>query len=110
MFNFIVDGAPDNHQITTTLGYSTTALDSAANCINLYDNSTGITLTGANTDKYIAGSNGNIQAINATNIIGQGMLYNLSANTYYISLWAASQTGTTTVTSPKVSLVILKIS
>ena len=95
-------------QITTTLGIASTTSASAASSTNVYTGTTPVTLTGLNTDSYIAGSNGTVAAGSACNIIGQGTITGLSAGTYYVTLWAASIASITTV-NPTANLVVLQI-
>ena len=92
--------------MTSTLGLSSTANDSAGNCTNLYSQTTGITLTGANTDSYLAASNGGVTSGNASNLHGYATITNAAVGTQYVTLWAASQTAAQTFTGQKINLVI----
>jgi hypothetical protein len=95
-------------QITTTLGIASTISASAASSTNLYTGTTPVTLTGMNTDAYIAGSNGTVASGSACNIIGQATVTGLAAGTYYVTLWAGSVLSITSV-SPTANLVVLQI-
>lgn len=95
-------------QITTTLGINSSASASATSSKNVYTGNTPVALTGANSDAYIAGSNGTVAAGSACNIIGQGTITGLSAGTYYVTLWAGSILSITAV-SPTANLVVLQI-
>ena len=95
-------------QITTTLGIASTTTASAASSTNLYTGTTPVTLTGMNTDNFIAGSNGTVASGSACNIIGQATVSGLTAGTYYVTLWAASVLSITAV-SPTAHLVVLRI-
>jgi hypothetical protein len=107
-YNFVCDGGSDNKQITTTLGLANVPSQSVENSINLQNGMTGITLTGANGDKYIAASNGNIASASACNINGMATVKNLSVGTHYVSVWAASS-GTSAMTSPVILMNVLRI-
>ena len=107
-YNFICESSAGNKQITSTLGLSDTINDLSANSINLQNGMTGITLTGSNSDKYIAGSNGTIAAANACNIMGMATATNLSVGTHYVSVWAASS-GTSVLTNPVILMNVLQI-
>jgi hypothetical protein len=109
LYNLVLDSGGDNHQVTTTLGLAGAAGATAGASTNLYTGTTGITLTGVNTDSYIAGSNGNVSAGDACNISGQATVTNLTAGTHYVTVWAGSDTNATTLTNPKVNVVCLQI-
>jgi hypothetical protein len=109
LYNLVLDSGGDNHQVTTTLGLAGAAGATAGASTNLYTGTTGITLTGVNTNSYIAGSNGNISAGDACNISGQATVTNLTAGTHYVTVWAGSDTNATTLTNPKVNVVCLQI-
>jgi uncharacterized delta-60 repeat protein len=100
-YNVAFGSGGSNNPITSTIGLSSIVNDVSGNCINLYNNSTGIVLTGANTDLYIAA------VVNPTiaNLSGFATVSNLSTGTYYVSLWAASQTAQT-FSGQKINLVI----
>jgi hypothetical protein len=109
-FNMVLipGGGAYGTQITTTLGINSAASASAGTSINVYTGTTPVTLTGSNTDAYIAGSNGTIAVGSACNIIGQGTITGLSAGTYYVTLWAASLADIISI-SPTANLVVLQI-
>lgn len=106
-YNFVMDAVTGNRQVTTTLGLSSTQGDTAGNSINLYTGTTGVTLTGANTDAYIAGSFGNVTAGGAGNLSGVAM-WQGAAGTYYVTLWAAAS-GPITFGTPKVTMITLRV-
>ena len=107
-YNFVLDTIAGNHQVTTTLGLASSANALATSSTNLYDLSGSVVLTGSRTDSYIAGSNGKLNAVNASNLTGHATVSNLAAGTYYITVWAGAE-GTVTMTVPKINLVILQI-
>ena len=96
-------------QITTTLGIAGTPGASAASSKNIYTGTIPVDLSGANTDAYIAGSNGIVVGANACNIVGQGTITDLSAGTHYVTIWAASLTAFTPTVGPTANLVVLQI-
>jgi hypothetical protein len=108
LYNLVLDAGGDNHQVTTTLGLAGASGATAGASTNLYTGTTGITLDGLNTNSYIAGSNGNVTSTDACNISGQATVTNLTAGTHYVTVWAGAD-GATTLTNPKVNLVLLQI-
>ena len=107
-YNLVLDGGADNHQVTSTLGISSTAGATAGASTNLYDGLVVITLAGTSSDKYIAASHGNVGSNDATNLSGHATVTNLTAGTWYATVWAGAA-GTMTLTSPSVNLVVLQI-
>ena len=107
-YNMVLSSGTYTSQITTTLGIASGAGELAANSKNLYTGTTPVTLTGANTDAYIAGSNGTVVSGNACNINGQGTVTGLSAGTYYVTIWAAA-TVQLLSTNSTANLVVLEI-
>ena len=107
-YNLVLDGGGDNHEVTSTIGIATVTGATAGASTNLYTGTTPVTLTGTNTNKYIAGSNGKVSATHATNISGHATVTNLSAGTHYATVWAGAE-GTMTLTNPTVNLVVLQI-
>jgi uncharacterized delta-60 repeat protein len=101
-YNVVLGSGGSNYPVTSTLGISTTANNTAGNCVNLYNNATGITLTGANTDAYIAA----VTSSTVANLSGFATVSNLEVGTQYVSLWAASGTATQTFAIQKINLVI----
>ena len=94
--------------MTSTIGISSSASATAAASTNLYTGTTPVTLTGANSDKYIAGSNGKVAATHAANLSGHATVTNLAAGTWYATVWAAAD-ATMTLTNPTVNIVVLQI-
>jgi hypothetical protein len=74
----------------------------------LYTGTTPVTLTGVNSDKYIAGSNGKVASTQAVNLSGHATVTNLAAGTWYATVWAAAD-GEMTLTDPTVNIVVLQI-
>jgi hypothetical protein len=109
LYNLVLDSGGDNHQVTTTLGLASASGATAGVSTNLYTGTTGITLDGTNGDSYIAGSNGKVSSTDACNISGQATVTNLAAGTWYVTVWAGSESNATTLVSPKVNLVLLQI-
>ena len=107
-YNLILSSGGDNKQITSTIGIASSASATAATSTNLYDGLVNITLNGSNANKYIAASHGNISGTDAANLIGHATVTNLTAGTYYATVWAAA-TGVTTLVGPTVNLVVLQI-
>jgi len=106
-YNIVLDSSVNNHEITSTLGLATSISASAASSTNLQTGTVGVTLTGASSDKYIAASHGNVNGTDAVNLCGFGTITNLTAVPHYITVWAAAS-GSTTLTTPVVNVVILK--
>ena len=73
-YNIVLSSGIYTSQITTTLGIASGVGALAASSINVYTGTTPVALTGANTDAYIAGSNGTVVSGNACNIVGQGTI------------------------------------
>jgi hypothetical protein len=94
-------GSGGTGPVTSTLGLSATANDVSSNCINLYDGTTGINLTGSNGNAYIAMTS----LSDAANLSGFATVTNLSVETKYVSLWAANTTSQN-YTAQKINLVI----
>ena len=94
--------------MTSTIGIATITGATAGVSTNLYTGTTGITLNGLTANNYIAASNGNVSATHATNISGHATVTNLTAGTYYATVWAGAS-GLTTVQNPTVNLVVLQI-
>jgi hypothetical protein len=101
-YNVVLGSGGSSYPVTSTLGISTTANDVSSNCINLYNNTTGITLTGANTDAYIAA----VTSSTVANLSGFATVSNLATGTQYVSVWAASNTATQTFSIQKINLVM----
>ena len=108
-YNIVLDGGGDNRQITSTLGIANTIGATGGNSTNLQTGTTPVTLTGVNTDKYIAGSHNTVNANDAVNLSGHATATNLAAGTWYVTVWVGSNTSSTTLTSPVVHLVVLQI-
>ena len=107
-YNIVLDSGVDNHQVTSTIGISSSASATAAASTNLYTGTTPVTLTGTNTDKYIAGTNGKVAADHSANLSGHATVTNLAAGTWYATVWAAGD-GVMTLVDPKVNIVVLQI-
>jgi hypothetical protein len=105
-YNVVLGTGGSSQQVTSTLGLSATPNDISANCINLYNNQTGISLSGANTDPCIAASNGGVSSSAMTNLNGFATASNLAIGTQYVSLWAASDTAQQTFANQKINMVI----
>jgi collagen type VII alpha len=101
-YNIVLGNGGSNYLVNSTLGISTTPNDIAGNCINLYNNASGITLTGATTDPYIASATSSTGA----NLTGFATVSNLATGTQYVSLWAASSTATQTFSNTKINMVM----
>jgi len=104
-YNVVLGDGGSNYLVNSTLGISTRPNDVAGNCINLYNNTTGITLTGAPTNPYIASATSSMGA----NLSGFATATNLAIGPQYVSLWAASGTATQTFAHIKINLVISSV-
>jgi len=101
-YNVVLGDGGSNYLVNSTLGISSTPNVVSGNCINLYNNTTGITLTGAPTDPYIASATSSTGA----NLSGFATATNLAVGTQYVSLWASSSTATQTFANTKINLVM----
>ena len=108
-YNIILGNVTNNRRFTSTLGLSDTINQTALLSINLSTGTVPVTLAGADTDNYIAGSNGDVSANHACNLIGFATVTNISTiGTNYITIWLAPS-GSDSATSATADIVILQV-
>jgi hypothetical protein len=104
----VLGAGGDNHNMTTTLGISTTINQTAILSTNLQTGTTPVTLTGSSSNSYIAGTHGKVTNAESVNLSGFATVTNLAAGTHYISVWAGGD-GNSTFTAIHLNTVVLTI-